>query len=146
MIESQSSIEIAKPAEAVFAFVDDTSHAPRWLQECVEVKQTSPGPKGVGSRLHYVHRQGGKRAEMDGSVTAYERDRRLGMSFGDPMLDVAIDFQFAPTAGGTRVTHSCVITPKTFLAKLMTPMIRGANHKQVAGNLARLKQALERGS
>jgi len=143
MIKSESSIEIAKPVDEVFRFVDDTSQAPRWLQECVEVTQTSPGPKAVGSRLHYVYQQGGRRGEMDGEVTAYERDRHLAMRYDDKVFGVEIDFRFAPAAGGTQVTHVCAIAIKNPVAKLMTPMIRGANEKQVVANLARLKQLLE---
>ena len=146
MIQSESAIQISKSVGDVFEFVDDTSQAPRWLQDCVEVKQTSSGPKGLGSKLHYVHVQGGRRGELDGEVTAYDKDRRLAMHYADKMFDVAIEFRFTPAGEGTQVTHSCTISPKGIMAKMMSPMVRSANQKQVAANLARLKFVMERGS
>jgi uncharacterized membrane protein len=143
MIKHESSVEITKPVDDVFAFVDNLSQAPRWLEGCLEVTQLSPGPKAVGTHLHYVHRQGGRRGEMDGTVTAYDKGHRLGMQYADSMFDVAIDFRFTATATGTVVAHTCAITPKRLLGKLMAPLIGMTNRKQVAHNVARLKGVLE---
>ncbi|HYT70592.1 MAG TPA: SRPBCC family protein [Gemmatimonadales bacterium] len=143
MIKHESSVEITKPVGDVFAFVDNLSQAPRWLEGCVEVRQLSPGPKAVGTQLHYVHRKGGRRGEMDGAVTAYDKNRRLGMRYADAMFDVAVEFRFTPTSTGTVVAHTCAITPKRLLGRLMSPLIGVANRKQVAHNVARLKGVLE---
>jgi hypothetical protein len=141
MIRNESSIRITKPADAVFAFVDDVSKAPQWLEYAIEVTQVSPGPKGVGTKLHYVRRGGGA---MDGVVTGYEKDRRLAMRYEDRSFIVEIEFRFGSTgAGATDVTHGIAITPKSFLGKLMSPLIRMGNGKQVRNNLARLKGLLD---
>lgn len=143
MIRSESSIHIARPVGDVFTFVDDISKAPSWLESCAEIKQVSPGVKGVGTKLHYAYRQGGHVGEMDGVVTAYEKDGRLEMKYADGTFEVEIQFRFASEPGGTALAHSIAITPKRFLARLMSPMIRRMNCKQVADNLSRLKQQLE---
>jgi uncharacterized protein YndB with AHSA1/START domain len=144
VIEAQESIEIAKPAAAVFAYATATSNAPSWLEACVELTPTSPGPLAAGTRLHYVHRQGGHRGEMDGAVTNFERDRSFAMKFEDRHFTVEIELQLASAANSTKVTHRIVITPRALLGKLMAPMIRAGNRKQVTANLARLKRQLER--
>jgi len=144
MIQSESTVLIAKPVSEVFTFIDDFSQAPSWLESCIELTQASPGSRAVGSSLHYKHRQGGHAGEMDGTVTAYEKDAQLEMKFADPMFEVVIAFRCAPDTTGCMVTHSIAITPKGLMSKLMTPMIKAGNVKQVNSNVSRLKDLLEK--
>lgn len=37
MIRNESSIHVARPVGDIFAFVDDVSKAPSWLESCVEI-------------------------------------------------------------------------------------------------------------
>ncbi|HZE89353.1 MAG TPA: SRPBCC family protein [Verrucomicrobiae bacterium] len=142
MIEAESSIEIGRPAAEVFAFIDDFTKAAEWLESCVELRQTSVAPRAEGATLAYSHRQGGG-GRMEGVVTGYQRDRRLSMKFTDPQFDVAIDFRLEPATAGTTVTHACAVEPKGALAKMMAPMIRSMNERQVESNLSRLKALVE---
>jgi uncharacterized protein YndB with AHSA1/START domain len=142
-ITTDLSVEIAKSPAQVFAFVDDEASAPRWLSRCVEVKRTSPGPKAAGSTLHYTYREGSRQGTMDGAVTAYERDRRLAMTYADRMLQVAIDFTFEPSGGGTRLRQLVTITPRSFFLRLLTPMIRSRTLAQNQGDLRRLRELME---
>jgi uncharacterized protein YndB with AHSA1/START domain len=144
MIRFESSTQFPQPVAKLFAFVEDFRKAPSWLEGCVELKKVSPEVTGVGSRLYYVHDHGGRRGEMEGVVTAYEKDRKLEMTFQDATFQVDIAFRFAPEAGGTCMTHGVVIQPKRMVAKLMAPMIRAGNRRQVASNLERLKREVER--
>jgi carbon monoxide dehydrogenase subunit G len=142
VIRNEVSLQIAKPAADVFAFVDDTSQAPRWLSRCVSIEQRSPAPKGVGTQLHYTHSSG----TMDGTVSAYEKDRRLGMSYADGMFDVLVDFWFSGENGRTTVRHATAITPKTLVGKLMSPLIGRMTRRQMAKDTQTLKALLENGS
>jgi uncharacterized membrane protein len=143
VIQNEASLHIARPVGEVFAYVDDFSKAPSWLESCAEIKQVSPGVKGAGTRLHYTYRQGGHTGEMNGAVTAYEKDGRLAMKYADGTFEVEVQLRFAGEPGGTALTHSITITPKRFVARLMAPMIRKMNGKQVVNNLSRLKHLLE---
>lgn len=143
MIEATSSLLILRPVERVFAFVADFSQTPNWLEACVELRQVTPGPQSVGAGLYYRYRQGGRTGEMEGTITAHEPGGRLEMKFSEPAFAVEVSFQFLPSPGGTTVTHRIGITPKSTMARLMTPMISAGNRQQVAQNLARLKRELE---
>ena len=143
MIQNEASIHIARPVGEVFALVDDFSKAPLWLESCAELKQVSPGIKGASTQLHYAYRQGGHTGEMDGTVMAYEKNRRLEMQYADGTFAVEVRLRLAEAPGGTALTHSIAITPKRFFARLMTPMIRKMNGQQETNNLSRLKQLLE---
>ena len=144
MIKSESSVEIAKSVGQVFAFVEDYSKAPTWLESCVELRQTSSGPKQAGAAMHYVYREGGGKKEMDGTITAYGRDRQLTMNFVDSKFGVQIDFLLGPSSQGTLVTHSIAIEVTGFFGKLMSGMIEAGNKKQVTNNLSRMKLLLEK--
>ena len=143
MIKNESSMEIPKPVGEVFGFVENFSQAPRWLTGCVELRRE--GEARTGIPVHYEFKQGGGSKALDGVLTAYERDRRLTMTFADNMFEIVVDFAFSPTSAGTRVDHAITIQPKRIFAKLMAPLMRAGNRKQVEQNLSRLSELLAAG-
>jgi len=142
MIEIQKEFEVQQPPLAVFDLLDDLERTPQWNVRCVEVRQVSPGPRGVGTKLQYVYRDPQRSGTMDGEITEYERGRALAMRYADPMISVAVSFHLAPAGTGTRITHQIRVEPRTLMVKLMTPMIRGATEKQTAGSVAKLTELL----
>ncbi len=80
---------------------------------------------------------------MDGAVAAWEPGRRLQMEFADGKFSVTIRFEFAPLDAGTRVTHAVSIDTAGMLGKVMGPLIRAGNARQVQANLLRLKSQVE---
>jgi uncharacterized protein YndB with AHSA1/START domain len=143
MIKNESSMEIPKPVSEVFAFVENFSQAPRWLTGCVELRRE--GEARSGTPVHYEFKQGAGAKALDGVLTSYERDRRLTMTFADKMFEIVVEFAFSPTAAGTRVDHSITIEPKRIFAKLLAPLMRSGNRKQVEQNLSRLSDMLAAG-
>ncbi len=143
MIRKECSIEIARPVHEVFAFVDDPAKAQEWLGLCVSLSQVTPGPKQVGTRMHYVYRQGGKTGEMDGEVTAYVADQLLGMKFQDKLFEAGLEYGFVASPTGTVMKQSWEVEPKGFTARLMAPMIAAAAEKQIRQDMERLKTLLE---
>jgi len=83
---------------------------------------------------------------MDGTVTGYEPHRRLAMQYLDPRFAVDVEFELADERDGTAVMHRITITPRTLLGRLLAPVIRVGNRRQVSANLMRLKELLERRS
>ena|SRR5438105_3865419 len=144
MIRTEETIEINRPPDEVFRFLDDEANTPKWNPRAVEVKRTSAGEKAVGTKLHYVYKDPGRQGEMDGEVTGYEKDRKLAMRFSDRMMDVSVGFELSPAPSGTRVHHFVEIELKGLLAKLMTPVVRSATKKQVQTEIASLKSHLEK--
>ena len=140
MIKNESSVEIPKPVHEVFTKVEDFSQAPRWLTGCVELRRE--GDAGSGARVHYEFKQGAGVKALEGVLTTYEPDRRLTMSFADKMFEIIVDFTFSSTAAGTRVDHAIAIEPKRIFGKLMAPLLRAGNRKQVEHNLSRLSEIL----
>lgn len=142
-IRAEATIEIAKPPSVVFGFIEDFSQAPMWLEGCVQLAQISAGPRGAGKALRYVHRQGGRQGEMAGTIAAYEPGRRLALGFADSGFEIAVEVVITKADGRTFVHHSVEITPRSFMGRLMSPMLKGFNRKQVERNAARLKERVE---
>jgi uncharacterized protein YndB with AHSA1/START domain len=143
MIKNEWSVEIPRPVSEVFGFIEDFSQAQRWLTGCIELHRE--GEARSGTPVHYEFKQGAGTKALDGVLTTYERDRRLTMTFADKMFEIVVDFALSPTATGTRVAHSITITPKRTFAKLLAPLMRGGNRKQVEQNLSRLSEILSAG-
>lgn len=79
---------------------------------------------------------------MTDTVTACDHDSRLALQFSDHAFEVDVDVRWATAVGGIAVTHAIAITPKSFFFRLLSPLIRVGNRRQVANNLARLKAQL----
>ena len=80
---------------------------------------------------------------MDGEITARSPGRKLTYQFDDKMFQVVIDFNLAPTSAGAKMTHIITITPKTFIGKLMSPLIRLGVPKQTKDAMQALKAILD---
>ena len=146
-IEFQHTIDLPQPPQEVFATLADVSQTPRWLARCTGIERLSPGPLEVGSKLRYTYKEGGRSGVMDGQVTERVDGRALGFAYDDRMMHVTVRFALEPSAvhsGGTRLTHSIGITPKTLMAKLFAPMIRKGLPRQTTEAMESLRSLLAR--
>src|SRR5437773_9392300 len=101
-IEFQHTIDVPQPPEKVFALLADVSQTPRWLSRCTGIEILTPPPLGVGSRLRYSYKEGGRAGVMDGEVTDLVAGRKLGFLYQDKMMRVGVHFAMEPSGGGTR--------------------------------------------
>ena len=143
MIRHETSMRVDRPLNAVFAFVNHFERMPEWVQQCVSLEQTSPGPREQGSQLRYQFKRAGKIGEMSGTITAYEPCSHLGLRFADDSFEVLLSFQFATDGSGTVLKHSIEIKPLRFLARLMVRMADKAVEQQLKTDTESLKKLLE---
>jgi len=141
-IQFQHTIDLPQPPSQVFAVLDDVSQTPKWLVRCTGIEVLSPGPLAPGTKLRYSYREGGRAGTMDGQVTDRTPDENLLFSYDDKMMHVDVHFALAPNNSGTRLTHTIDITPKTFMAKLFSPLIRRALPKQTIDAMKSLRSLL----
>jgi carbon monoxide dehydrogenase subunit G len=130
-------------AERAFAAIDDLPLTAKWLPPCVSLEKIGGGPNAPGDRLRYVYRQGGRTAEMAGEIVARTPGERLHCRYSDRAFDVSVDLRVTEAAGGALTTHVIEITPKTFAARLLSPLIRLGLRKQTRDAAANLKRLLE---
>src|SRR5262249_35555048 len=119
------------------------SQTPRWLARCTGIEKRTPGPNAVGMKLRYSYNDGGHAGVMDGEIATHTPNERLTYHYADKMMDVIVDFRMAPAGAGTKLTHAIDITPKTIMAKLVSPLIKMQLPKQTIAAMEKLRELLE---
>lgn len=145
-IHYQHAVTVSVPPERAFAVIDDLPLTAKWLPPCVSLTKVGSGPNAPGDRLRYVFRQGGRQNEMDGEILDRVAGERLHCRYTDPAFDVWVDLRVAPAPGGAVTTHLITIAPKTFMGRVMQPLIRLGLGKQTRDAAAKLKKLLESGA
>src|SRR5438477_10262015 len=138
-IHYEHSVDVAREPQRAFAVLDDVSQTPKWLARCTGIEKLTPGPNAVGTKLRYSFKEGGRSGVMDGEIVARTPNERLTMKYADKMMDVTVDFRMAKSGSGTRLTHAIEITPKTFMAKLFSPLIKRQLPKQTVTAMETLR-------
>ncbi len=144
-IHFEHTIDVVCPPEKAFALLDDVAQTPNWLARCTGIEKLTPGQNAVGAKLRYSYREGGRTGVMDGETTERKQNERLTFRYDDTMMGVTVDFRVAKAPQGTRLVHAIDITPKTFLGRLMSPLIRRMVPKQTITAMETLRALLERG-
>ncbi len=134
---------VATTPERAFAFIDDLPLTAKWLPPCVSLTKLGDGPNAPGDKLHYVFKQGGRQSEMAGEILTRVPGERLHCKYADNSFEVSVDLRVAAAPGGTLTTHIIEISPKSFIGKLMSPLIRLGLGKQTRDAAANLKKLLE---
>ncbi len=142
-IQFEHTIVVGKPPQRTFEALDDVGLTPKWLGRCTGIEKLTQGPNAVGTKLRYSYREGGRAGQMDGEIVSRTPGERLTMKYSDKIMGVVVDFRMVPAAGGTQLTHAIEITPKTFVAKLFSPLIRRNLPKQTTTAMEKLKVLLE---
>jgi carbon monoxide dehydrogenase subunit G len=143
-IQFAHTIEVSQPPMRVFAVLDDFSQTPKWLSRCTGIEALTPGPKAAGTKLRYGYKEGGRTGTMEGEIAARAENERLTMRYGDKMMNVSVDFHMVPSGAGTKLTHTIDITPRSFIGKLFSPMIRKQLPKQTVTAMESLRDLLSK--
>ena len=135
-IKVEDSVEIGRPADAVFAYVTDPENLPTWTGVVVEVR------KDGGDRFTLVQKFLGRRFESPCEVITSEPNRRYAFrSTGGP-IPLSFTFTCEPSGAGTRLTEIGEGEPGTFF-NLVGPLFEKAAKRQVRHDLDTLKDLLE---
>jgi len=142
MITIQSAEFINRPTEEVFSFISDKENLPLWASGILSAKQTSEGPKAVGTTFLIVARAPGQTVETKYTYTTYEKNKTFaGMGTTKPMV-FNDNYQFEPRDNGTYVKMRLEISPRGFL-KLLQPVMRLMIGNTIRAELAKAKRVLE---
>ncbi len=136
---------VGTPPDVAFAVIDNLPATARWLPPCVSLAKLGDGPNAPGDTLHYVYTQGGRQAEMTGTIIERVPGRRLWCRYSDRAFTVDVDMRVDAAPGGALTTHVIEITPHTFGGRLMSPLIRLGLRKQTRDAAANLRRLLESG-
>src|SRR5215467_10923786 len=105
MVTFETSIEIRRPVEAVFAFVSDPRNEPQW-RKTVTVKEfqvTPDGPPAVGTQVRGVASLLGVKLEMTSRITALEPNRSYSIKGSSGAGWMEATWRFEAVGEGTRL-------------------------------------------
>jgi uncharacterized membrane protein len=142
MIKIESSVQINRPVEDVFAFVTDIEKLPLWAGPVTEAKQTSEGPIGVGTTQIQSAQFLGRQMETTQEVTEYELNKKLSTKSTSGPLPLEIHYIFEPVGEGTKITLEADLDAGGFF-KVAEPLVGRMLNRQTASDAQTLKDLLE---
>ena len=141
MVKAERTVVIDRPIQQVFAYVTDQTNTPHWQAGLVEVRRTTPGPIGVGTKHTFVRNFMGRRMEADNEYVAYEPDRLVTFrtTSGPPLM---ASYLFEAEPNGTRLTSRVELEGAGFFG-LLDPVIGVGLRRELKAALPVLKALLE---
>ena len=100
------SIDIDRPREQVFAFLDDEDNLPVMVPNLVEHGIIEEKPGKVGTTFWHVYEESGRKMKMTGVVTEHRPHERMAVKMDGPMFGLEVIYELeelSPTS--TRLTQ-----------------------------------------
>jgi uncharacterized protein YndB with AHSA1/START domain len=145
MISVEKSIVIDRPAKDVFAYVTDQTNAPRWQRGLVEVRRTTDGPIGVGTRHTFVRTLMGRRMDGSNEYTRYEPNNLVAFKATSGGWPLQASYAVEPARRDrARLTSRIEMRPSGLL-RLAEPLMAAGLRRDMEANLGALKSLLEVG-
>ena len=141
MITAESSAEINRRPEEVFAFVTDASNDPAWHTDILEASRLSDAPIGVGSRFRWVMKfMGRKEAEIE--IVAFDPPSSAQARMVKGPVHPTITYRCEPARSGTRFSRRIDYEPEG-MYRLMAPMMASMIRKRNGQFVENLRRVLE---
>jgi hypothetical protein len=138
------TVTIDRSPAQVWAFMMDFDKASLWRNHVRDMRIVTDGPLRAGSEVEIGFDLPGGRRTARCEVWVFETARRFGLRTTSKQLTATFEYVLAPAGAGTAVTYTCDIRPRGVMW-LLLPMMMRANAERYAGQLARLKRAIEGG-
>ena len=147
MAPIESSIDIARPPDEVFAYLADPSRFAEWQLDVVRVDVEGVGPPGLGARFTTTRRIGGVERTMTQEVTELSPPMSWAVHGVDGPIRPSARVTVAPLDGGTR---SRVLFALDFeghgIGRPLVPAVRRQAQRAAPVSYRNLKQRLEHGT
>ena len=142
------SVEIARPPEDVFAYIDDLSRHHEWDAQILETRVETEGPTRVGSRATDTRKVPFGRQQVTYEVTEHEPPRRAAFRVINGPVRPFGSLTVEPVGDGSRsrLTLEIEFRGHGLAGKLLAPLAKRDAQKNIPQNHARLKQRLESGA
>lgn len=144
MAPIRDSIEIARPPETVFAYLDQLDRHGEWQSTIVNSKLETPGPVGVGTRATDKRKVPGGTQDVTYEITEYDPPRRAAFrGVNGPVRPVGWVTVEPAGDGGSKVTLELDLQGHGLLGMILGPLARSQARKEVPQDHRRLKERLE---
>ena len=135
------------PSETVWRYLIDFPNVPTWEDGVLEVRQTSPGPAGLGTEFVARRSYAGRETEVVCRIVDWQEGRSVTMALEGGPLRSASACYAVESLGAIR----CAVTytgsgDLRGPMRLLTPLVGSMGRRQIAANLANLERRIEAGS
>lgn len=142
-----STIEIDRPPQDVFAYLDDVEKHSEWQSSLISSRVETAGPIGVGTRVSDTRNVPGGPREVTYEITEHEPPRKSSWRGLDGPVRPVGSVLVEPVDSGARSRVTLELDLEGHgLGVLIAPFARMQARKQVPADQAKLKQILERGA
>lgn len=136
-------VEVDRPRADVARYATDWRNDTEWIGALSSASMVTAPPFGVGSQVSRVASFLGRRIEYVNEVVLYDPDERLVMRSVKAPFRMTVTYEFEDADGGTLMRIRAEGDASGFY-RLAGPVLSRAVKRSIAGDLARLKQALEK--
>lgn len=144
MIRVTSSIEVARPADEVFAFIADAENNPRWQGGMRSCRWVTAAPIRVGSTYTQQARFLGRDIDSTFEVTDLQPGRSITIRTIESTFPIQVTRSAEPT-GDNRARVSAVVEgDPAGVFRIATPLLRWMVQRSVRADYRRLQQLLNR--
>ena len=144
MISVTVRIDVDRPPQEVFAYLEDAENNPKWIPNMRSCRWTTPAPVGIGSKYEQKSEFLGRQIHTRFEVTEHHPGRlvtiesRAGSSFPIKVTRIVE----ARAGGGSNVTEEVEGDPSGFYA-IATPLLRAMVVRNIRRDYRNLKRILE---
>jgi uncharacterized protein YndB with AHSA1/START domain len=142
--------DFACPPERLWRFIEEPELQKQWMKGLQDNQQTSAGPNGLGSTFRMKIKEGGKVADYDGKVTAYDPPRHLAVEMTGGQLPpgslLRVDYRLTAQNGATHLDYVAgmdMTNPLPWWMRLMMPLGKIFMKMQLRGFMKTLKRFAE---
>jgi len=141
-----ASIEISRPPQDVFDYVNDLSRHPEWQTGLLSVEVESEGPTRKGTRAKETRKVPGGKQTYEYEMTEHDPPRAAGFQVLTGPVRPHGSLTLTPLDDGKRTGVEFTIEFAGHgLGKLLVPFVNRDARKTVPQDLQMLKQRMESG-
>jgi len=140
VVRVEHTVEIARPADEVFALLTDVARVPEWQASAVESR--ADGPLAEGVRIHERRHFLGHDAETELEVSVFEPGRRLALRALEGPIRLSIDHVLEERDGRTSLRVTAEARPHGLL-RLAGPAVAAKARQELRRDFDSLKALLE---
>lgn len=140
------SIEIARPPAAVFPWIAEPLRAMQWQKNVRGGEVIAETPERVGTTFREVLEEDGRSLEMQGQITHYGQDERIGFRLESKIHRVDVTYSLGEVSGATVLSVEAEIRwrfPMSVAVLFMGGKIEEGLRGQLSSELEDLRRLCE---
>ena len=144
MHRNAHTVEIERPAAAIFPYLVSADERLRWMGVLVASEQLTEGPPALGSRFRDVFEDQGHRIRVEAEIVAWEPNRRLATRLRGSAFEATATTRLDERDGLTRLATEIETDYQSLAVRLMAGVVTRHAQNRLEADLAALKELVER--